>query len=100
MQSTLHDMSHTHEIRSEEAIFRQVFNDCHVPGNRAETASEVAEYESAALADLIDELMDFKAITIDEIRDIERRSMTDLGPQRFAHVKAVLLRAWQSDRMI
>jgi len=37
---------------------------------------------------------------MDEIRDIERQSMTDLGPQRFAQVKAVLLQAWQSDRMI
>jgi len=61
MQFTFQNVTNTHQIRSAEASFHQVFQDRHdVPADRGERAPEVAVYEPAGFGGLIDEPMDFK----------------------------------------
>jgi hypothetical protein len=51
-------------------------------------------------AELIDEGVDFTPVPSGILREIERQGSAELGPRRFARVKELLFRAWESERMI
>jgi hypothetical protein len=99
---TLQDMLDKRQIQAAESSFGVRRLSHHRPDIPVATreAVEVADYEHAGFAELIEELMEFGPITNDITRDIERESSADLGTRRFAQVKELLLRVWQSDRMI
>jgi hypothetical protein len=58
------------------------------------------EYEHVGFAELIDEAVDFTPVPSGILREIERQGSAELGPRRFARVKELLFRAWESERMI
>ncbi len=67
---------------------------------KTKEAAGFADYEYVTFAELIEELMEFKPVHPDTLLDIESESSAELGPQRFAQLKALLLSVWQDDRMI
>jgi hypothetical protein len=102
VQLTLQNLLDKRQIQAAESGFgfRQLFHDRQdIPVETGEAVG-LADYEHVGLAELIGELREFRPITNDIVRDIERESSADLGPRRFAQVKELLLRVWQSDRMI
>jgi hypothetical protein len=99
---TLQNILDKRQIQAAESSFgfRQLFHDRQdIPVETGEAVGS-ADYEHVGFAELSEELMEFRPVTNDIIRDIERESSADLGPRRFAQVKELLFRVWQSDRMI